>query len=125
MKRFMRFLLVGGAGFAIDPGMTHALILSGLSPGVARVPAIGVAMLATWLANRHFTYQVATEKSPGEAFRYGVVAAVFALLNYLLYLVLVHLGVHPALSVALATVAQTFFSFHAYRHFVFRERRAP
>lgn len=125
MTRFLRFVLVGGAGFAIDAGITYALILSGLSPGVARVPAIGLAMLATWLANRHFTYQVAAEKSPGEALRYGVVAAVFALLNYLLYLLLVHLGVHPALSVALATVTQTFFSFHAYRRFVFRERRTP
>jgi putative flippase GtrA len=116
---FFRFVLVGGSGFLIDAGTTYLLILFGLSPSLARIPAIALAMACTWIANRKFTYEVKALRSTGEAIRYASVAAATALVNYLVFLVLVSNGIWPVIAVTIATVCQTLISFHAYRHFVF------
>jgi putative flippase GtrA len=116
---FFRFLLVGGSGFLIDAGITYLLILLGLPPWLARVPAIALAMAYTWVANRHFTYEVVSARSIGEAIRYAFVAAAMALANYLIYFVLVSKGIWPLVAVTIATACQTILSFHLYRHIVF------
>lgn len=120
MKRFLRFLLVGGLGFLIDAGITQGLVALGLHPALARLPALALAMAFTWLANRRFTYGVQTARSLGEGGRYAMVALGMAMLNYLAYLLLVRQGLWPALAVTIATAAQTVLSFHAYRVLVFR-----
>lgn len=121
---FIRFLLVGGAGFCIDAGLTFLLIQLNLAPWLARIPAIFSAMLFTWLANRCFTYQVEHSRSIREGGRYMLVALSMALINYLIYLVLVSYGLWPMLAVTLATACQTILSFHAYRYFVFSDAAA-
>lgn len=120
---FIRFLIVGGAGFCIDAGLTYLLIQLTFAPWLARIPAIALAMVFTWLANRYFTYQVKRVRSASEAVRYAIVALCMALLNYLIYVVLVWYGVWPLAAVTLATACQTLLSFHAYRHFVFRSAK--
>jgi putative flippase GtrA len=121
MDAFLRFVLVGGTGFAIDAGLTLGLILVGLSPVLARGPAILCAMAFTWSANRVFTYRARHRRSAAEAVRYATVAAVMAGFNYLLYLGLLWWGLAPIAAVTLATAVQTVLSFKAYRRFVFRE----
>lgn len=118
---FFRFLLVGGSGFLIDAGITYLLSALGVSPWLARIPAIALAMAYTWAANRHFTYDVKTGRTAGEALRYTIVAAAMALLNYIFYFVLTSNGVWPVAAVTIATVCQTILSFHLYRHIVFRK----
>ncbi len=118
---FFRFLLVGGSGFLIDAGITYLLILLGLAPWSARIPAIALAMAYTWVANRHFTYELETARSAGEAIRYASVAAAMALVNYIIYLVLVGNDIWPVAAVTIATACQTILSFHLYRHVVFRK----
>jgi putative flippase GtrA len=120
---FFRFLLVGGSGFLIDAGITYLLIQLMVAPWLARVPAIFLAMAFTWLANRYFTYEVKKARSTNEAMRYAVVAMVMALINYLIYFVLVSYRTWPLAAVTFATACQTVMSFHAYRYFVFREPR--
>lgn len=120
---FFRFLLVGGTGFCIDAGFTYLFIQMSLAPWLARIPAILLAMAFTWLANRYFTYKVSKERTAREALLYLVVALVMALINYLIYLVLVRYGVWPVAAVASATACQTIISFNAYRHIVFRETK--
>lgn len=117
---FIRFLLVGGFGFFIDIGLTYFLISLGVAPWLARPPAIVSAALFTWLANRQFTYKIATEKSTQEAIRYALVAAVVAIMNYSIYMVLISFAIDPALAVAMATAAQTVVSFFAYKWFAFK-----
>lgn len=117
---FIRFLLVGGLGFFIDLGLTYFLISLGAAPWLARPPAIVSAALFTWLANRQFTYKIATEKSTQEAIRYGLVAAVVALMNYSIYIALISFDIDPPLAVAIATAAQTVISFYAYQLFAFK-----
>jgi putative flippase GtrA len=123
VRVFFRFLLVGGSGFVIDAGLTYLLIRLTVQPWLARIPAILLAMAFTWLANRHFTYEVKREHSVNEAARYAIVAIVMAAGNYLIYLVLVDLGLWPVAAVTAATACQTIMSFHAYRYFVFSEQR--
>lgn len=118
---FFRFLLVGGSGFLIDAGLTYLLILFGLPPWLARIPAIASAMAYTWIANRHFTYEVENARTTGEAIRYAAVAAAMAFINYLIYFALVSNGIWPVAAVTIATACQTILSFHLYRHLVFRK----
>ncbi len=120
-RRFARFVLVGGLGFAVDAGTNQALLVAGWAYWAARLPAIGLAMLFTWLANRRFTYQVQARRSAGEGLRYAAVACCMAVMNYGLYLLLVRAGLPPLASIVVATALQTVFSFHAYRRFVFRQ----
>lgn len=117
---FLRFLLVGGGGFLIDAGMTVILIHLGGPPAVSRIPAIGFAMLFTWVANRKLTYRVEEKANIHEAGRYLAVAALMALLNYAVFLGLVGLGWRPLAALVVATAAQAVLSFHAYRKFAFR-----
>jgi putative flippase GtrA len=117
---FLRFLLVGGTGFIIDAGLTEVLIHIGAPPSLSRIPAIGLAMLFSWVANRRLTYRVEEKANIQEAGRYFAVAAVMALLNYAMYLALVALAWRPLAAIVVATAAQATLSFYAYRKFAFR-----
>lgn len=112
--------MVGGTGFLIDAGITLLLIQIGLDPTFSRIPAICIAALFTWLANRYFTYEIKTSRTTNEAIRYAVVASTMAFLNYTIYLILIQIGLLPVISIIIATALQTIISFHAYRHFVFK-----
>lgn len=118
---FLRFLIIGGAGFLVDAGLTMLLIKLAIDPLLARVPAIGAAIIFTWLANRSFTFQIRTRRSVPEAIRYVSVALSAAAVNYALYFLLIMAGLHPLVAISAATALQTGFSFFAYRHFAFRE----
>ncbi len=115
-----RFVVVGTLGFVVDGGGTWLLTSLGVSPLVARVPAIAAAMTTTWLLNRSVTFRVDKPRSAAEFSRYLAVALSSAFLNYLLYTALVLAGVVPVIAVALATIALLLGSFLAYRRVVFR-----
>lgn len=116
---FARFLLVGILGFLVDSALTLTLIAFSFDAALARIPAIVVAMLVTWLANRCFTYQASNPISCVEPLRYAMVATLVSVVNYVIYLVLITFGIWTALAIALATACQAIVSFHAYRSFVF------
>ncbi len=118
---FFRFILVGGSGFVVDVTLTYVLMLLNVEPWLARVPAIIVAMAYTWLANRCFTYKIKKARSITEVVRYGLVAVAMAMVNYLIYIVLLGYGLWPVAAVMVSTICQTIVSFHAYRRFAFRE----
>jgi putative flippase GtrA len=118
---FARFVLVGGTAFCIDAGLTLLLIHLGLPASLARIPAIGIAMVFTWLANRRFTYRVQARRSAAEALRYGAVAVTMALLSYLLYRLFLNAGLSPFPSIVGATALQTGISYVAYKRLAFRQ----
>jgi putative flippase GtrA len=121
-RSFSRFLIVGAAGFIVDSGMTLAISYVGVSPILARAPAIAMAILTTWLMNRRFTFDVKTEKSVSEAARYVTVALSSAFLNFLLYCLLVKAGIWPAAAIAVATGVLAVVSFYAYRCIAFSKK---
>lgn len=118
---FFRFLLVGGSGFLIDAGTTFMLIWLGIAPWLARIPAITLAMAYTWIGNRYFTYKVKIDRSTREVMRYAMVAAAMALINYIIYYILVNNGVLPVVAVFFAAACHAVISFYCYRLFVFEE----
>ncbi len=62
---FLRFGLVGVAGFIVDALVLHAMTgVAGLSPFVGRFVSFPVAVLATWLLNRSFTFRHQTVHTP-------------------------------------------------------------
>jgi len=121
MPAFVRFLVVGGAGFIIDVELTQALIHFGLSALPARVPAIMAALLFTCSANRQLTVLARGKATGAEAVRYFTVAVSTAPANYLLYSMMVVLGTAALVAITLATAGQTVLSFLGYRAFVFRQ----
>jgi len=120
-RSFVWFVLVGAIGFVVDAGMTMVIAHAGVSTIAARIPAIALAMLTTWLLNRRFTFGVRKQKTVSEAARYAVVALVSALLNFLLYSWLVKIGVWAPVAVAIATGTLMGFSFFGYRRLAFRK----
>lgn len=121
---FARFVLVGVAGFVVDAGIVVVLVAAGVSPFIARIPALSIAILTTWLLNRSISFRVRAPRSREELARYIAVALSSALLNYLLYSALVAVGLGPVLAIAVSTICLMFYSFIGYRHYAFKVRRA-
>lgn len=119
---FLRFVVVGCLGFVVDAGVVFLLFEGGISPVLARIPALTAAIFTTWILNRTLTFRVSTPKSKDEVVRYVAVALSSAALNFLLYTALVLTGVWPVIAVAVSTIALLFYSFYGYRRFAFRTR---
>jgi putative flippase GtrA len=123
MKKLIRFGIAGGLGFAVDAGLLTLLLhTTPLGPFLARLIAIAVAMAATWVFNRTFTFDRSTHSLAVEGFRYGSVGLTSALVNYALYsmLLLTLPALQPLAAMVFATAASMFFSFFGYSRFVFR-----
>jgi putative flippase GtrA len=56
-NRAMAFGLVGSAGFAIEAVILQGLSLMGIQPIMGRGVSFPVAVTATWLLNKHYTFR--------------------------------------------------------------------
>jgi putative flippase GtrA len=62
---FPRFAMVGVAGFTVDYAVLHSLVaFAGLNPYAARFISFPVAVVATWLLNRSFTFRKPSAHGP-------------------------------------------------------------
>jgi putative flippase GtrA len=123
MKKFIRFVIVGSTGFLVDAGTLWLLLsFSPLGPLSARVVAIALAMTATWLLNRSFTFGASKRSMVVEGFRYGVIAVITSLVNYGIYAGLLIMAplLSPYAALVFASIAAMLFSFFGYSRFVFR-----
>jgi len=129
-SRFLRFGIVGGAGFIVDEGVLalfHYLV--GLDRYSARAISIFCAMTFTWWGNRNLTFaeHAATGGVPelaNEWFKFVLANAVGAVANYGTYSLLVSftpapLG-NPLVAAALGVVVGLVFNFTLSKRFVFR-----
>lgn len=119
--QFLRFIIVGGTAFVLDSSLTLILMQLNIAPWLARIPAIFLAILYTWQANRRFTYRVAKSASAREGLRYGVVALSMATMNYLAYFILILNYVNPLYAIIMATSMQAIVGFYIYRYYVFEK----
>ena len=123
MKKLVRFGIVGTAGFVIDAAVLWMLLeTTPLGPFLARAIAIAVALAATWYLNRSFTFGASRRSLAVEGFRYGSVGITSAVVNYLIYtLLLLSLPIlQPLAALVIASIAAMAFSFFGYSRFVFR-----
>jgi putative flippase GtrA len=125
VKKLLRFGIAGGLGFIVDAGVLALLLhTTPLGPFLARLIAIALAMVTTWVFNRTFTFEKSGDSLAAEGFRYGSVGITAALVNYGLYsaLLLTMPDLQPLAALVFATAASMFFSFFGYSRFVFREK---
>jgi len=122
LDRLARFGLVGGIGFVIDAGLTTALQIAGLGIFSSRLIAIACAMLITWRLNRTLTFGASQTSQVSEGTRYMMIAALAALVNYTVYIILMLVipGMIAALAVAAATGVSMVVSYLGYSRHVFR-----
>jgi putative flippase GtrA len=120
-----RFAVVGTVGFAVDAGVLQLLVgLAGWSPFAARVVSFPAALTATFVLNRAWTFR-ALRMSPIRAYgAYGVIQAIGAGLNLLVFsiclLAVPSLYQHPAVALAIGSVVAMIFNYYASRRLVFR-----
>ena len=128
-RQIPAFAAIGGLGFCVDAGLTVLIVAGfGLSPFLARLPAVVAATIATFLLNRAFTFA-------GRGFwlhelgRYIVVAGSGQLVNYAVYAAVLTaiarlgLGSAPTLiafAVACGAGAAMVLTFLGFRFFAFR-----
>ena len=123
MKKLIRFGLVGGVGFVVDAGTLILLLhFTPLGPYMSRAVAIALAVSATWLLNRRFTFGASRHSMIREGFRYGSVGLTASLVNYLTYAGLVFSmpEINPLAAMMLSSASAMIFSFYGYSRFVFR-----
>ena len=127
--QFLRFALVGAAGFPIDEGvlaLMHGVF--GLDPLVARVISISVAMTFTWWGNRMLTFRVEAAEGPAamarEWLRFVGANGLGALINYGTFAALLRMAPPPFDNAYLATAIGVgvglIFNFTLSRIYVFR-----
>lgn len=122
--RFLRFGLVGVAGFVVDAGLTQGLVdLVHWPPLVARLPAFAAAVLTTWALNRRFTFAHRKAGAAGVQFLAFLGSALIAgCVNYGVFAatLLTPLGRWPAVGVAFGSVAGWLVNFTIADRLVFR-----
>ncbi|MEZ5856352.1 MAG: GtrA family protein [Hyphomicrobiaceae bacterium] len=96
-----------------------------LSPFVARLLAISVAMIAAWLAHRRLTFALTVRPSLNEFLRYAAAAWTTAGINYLVFagVLLTYPSVTPMAALVIASIVATIFSYLSMRYGVFRRYR--
>jgi putative flippase GtrA len=123
--RFLKFGLVGAAGFLVDAG-TLALVLktTALDPFSARIIAIGVALCATWLLNRTVTFGKSGHTAGAEAMRYGGVGIAGSVMNYVFYSAVLIAAPQAGafFALCLASAAVMVFSYFGYSRLVFQAK---
>lgn len=118
---FVRFALVGAAGFVVDASVLYGALALGFGPIAGRLLSYLAAATATWLMNRRFTF--ASEQPPSfrEWASFIAANAVGGLVNLALYAVLVtQAELEPVIGVAAGSIAGLAINYTLSRFVVFR-----
>jgi putative flippase GtrA len=126
-SKFLRFAIVGGAGFFVDAAiLAFGLQVLGLDPYSARMLSYLGAATFTWWGNRLFTFadSASAERRAHEWGRFVAVNAVGAVVNYGVYAALVafapaHLN-NPFVALAAGSLSGLAFNFFGSKRFVYR-----
>ena len=123
--QFLRFGLVGTAGFVMDSAVLLAMLALGVGPYAGRVASYLAAASLTFALNRAWTFRSAAQAPVarqwgqfvalnllGFAANYGTYAAALAASPLV--------AAHPVLGVAAGSIAGMFINFALSRRFVFR-----
>jgi putative flippase GtrA len=125
LAHFIKFSLVGIAGFAIDGGVLTLLLAAGLDPFSGRLCSYLIAATSTWFCNRRFTFRDRRSAARTRQWLSFLAAnSVGAIVNYGTFaaLVLVEPAVtrHPVLGVAAGSIVGLACNFTLSRAVVFR-----
>lgn len=124
--RFLRFILVGLAGFTLDNVVLAALHYGlGVSPFAARIVSLSLSVLLTWRLNRTVTFASTGGDQATEGLRYLMVVSVAIAINYVVYALALMFDPHlpPIVGVMAGAAAAMGFSYAGYSLFVFTSSR--
>ena len=127
---FLRFAVAGTAGFGVDSALLLAFTsLLGWPALLARLASFAIAVAATWLINRAWTFRVGRKTSGGvgaEFATYGAVQLTGGAVNYAVYALMVSLtGREPVqllAALAVGSFAGLAINYFGARRFVFRPK---
>ena len=122
--QFLRFALVGCAGFLVDAGVLNAVLLLGADRYSGRLVSYLAAATFTWALNRNYTFRAQRDtRLLGEWGRFLAANAVGGLINWTTYAILVSVSTtvfaHPAIGVGAGSLAGLVVNFTLSRRFVF------
>lgn len=124
LRHIAAFAACGLLSLAVDAAVLVVLTRwAGLSPFLARIPSVGLAMVAGWLSNRRFTFGVKGRPRPAEFLRYATASGFGVAVNYAVFSTLLlasPVGPVPALVLASSVAAGV--SYAGYRYFAFGGR---
>jgi putative flippase GtrA len=125
--RFIRFGLVGAAGFVVNEAALWVMLsVLGLDRYTAQIPAFFVAVTFTWWGNRVLTFRAHAARTSllREWAKFVAANGLGAIANYALYVSLLRFAPYPLNSPYLALAAGTLlglvFNFTMSKRFVFR-----
>jgi putative flippase GtrA len=130
-RQFIRFGMVGVAGFLIDVGVLYmTLTLLSAGPYVGRGVSYLAAASSTWYLNRRFTFAARRSTAIGpEWLKFVLFNAAGGGLNYATYVVWLHYfgtsGLVPATGVGLGSLSGLCVNFTLSRQLVFRKPNSP
>jgi putative flippase GtrA len=125
-SQFLRFTLVGAAGFLVDAAvLALGLSVLGLGKYLARAISFLCAATFTWAMNRRFTFaDSASQNRASEWGRFIAVNGVGGLINYGTYAALVTFAYtpfsNPFVALAFGSLAGLVFNFFGSKHLVFK-----
>lgn len=126
IKQFLRFGVVGTAGFLVDAAVLLGTLAVGLGPYGGRVISYLAAASTTFALNRAWTFRAAPRHTPVAAQwgRFILLNLVGFAANYGTYAALIAsvptVADHPVLGVAAGSLAGMFINFGLSRRFVFQ-----
>lgn len=128
-SRFLRFAIVGGAGFVVNEAALYVVLhAANLDKYSAWFAAFLVSVTFTWWGNRALTFPelAVRERLLREWAAFVVANSLGAAANFAVYFALVTFAPppfgNPLVAVAAGTLAGLLFNFTASRRFVFRGR---
>jgi putative flippase GtrA len=123
LQQIWRFALVGIAGYVVNAGMVEALAPA-MGPICAQVLAFPVAVTVTWWLNRRYTFGASHRAIHHEWLRFVLANALGWVVNNGAYVWMIFsmplAYKHPALAVAVGSLAGMVFNFAMTRQFVFQ-----
>jgi putative flippase GtrA len=116
---------VGGIGFLVDGGILTLLTSEGVSIFTARLISFLLAVSATWLLNRSWTFVAGSYTGSREYFLYFLIQALGAAINLSIFYLLI-LGIPDLKSLLLIPLAlgagvSLIFNFIVSKYFIFKK----
>jgi len=129
LPRFVRFAIVGCAGYGVDVGALYVAVY-GLGAGLywGRVFSYLCASSSTWYMNRLITFaDVRSDKLAGEWLKFVLLNGVGGVVNYMTYAICLHYGpssaTTPAVAVAFGSLSGLGVNYMLSRRLVFSGAR--
>jgi len=128
-KELLQFGMVGIIGFLVDSGALLMFLHFGLNPYWGRLGSFFIAVSATWLLNRNFTFKAKkTTAFWQEWMKYVVANSMGAILNYGVYAILLFkvalVAQWPVMGVAAGSIVGLLANYINSRVFVFKDKES-